>query len=224
MPELISPIQVPPIIKKPSHHRLLWSALIAGLIIIICLILGFLFERRAADRKKQQESLKNFADQLQTQNANGAETAPDRPGEMRLSAAKTELAVGETFTVEILMNTKDSNIVLGGAVVNYDSDKLKLVSDTGALTDNSVLNMSIVNEAKSGAVEVVRGIPGNADYLDSGNGYTGQSGLLATLKFKTLVAGSAQISFQPDRSNLILDDGRGTAMKMSFKDLTIEIK
>lgn len=220
---MIEPIQpIPPIMKKPSHHRLLWSAVVA-LIIIVALVAAALIVDYQKNHRSLEDSLKNFTDDLK-ENQAGAET-PQRDGEMSLVAKKTTLAVGDVLEVKILMDTKGANIVLAGAAVAYDKNTLSLLSDEqGILVDDSVLSMSIMENRKAGAVEIVRGSPGNADYLDSGNGYTGADGLLAILKFKALKAGATKITLAPENSNLILDDGRGTAMKVEFRDLEVEIK
>jgi len=211
--------QIPPIEKKPSHHRLLWSALVA-VIIVVALVATSLILNYQNNKNRMQKGLENLAANLNSDN----EKIPKRNGSLILSANKTNLAIGDTLEVKILIDTKGANIVLAGAVVNFDSAKLKLVGEPQV--DNSVLKMAVFNEVNKNQIEIVRGNPGNADYLDDGkdNGYTGELGLLATLKFKALQAGTSAIVLSPELSSLILDDGRGTLMGLDFKDLTIEIR
>ncbi|MDD5289954.1 MAG: cohesin domain-containing protein [Patescibacteria group bacterium] len=223
MSDLIPSIQsLPPLMKKPSHHRLLISALTALIIIVILVAFGLIIDYQKHHRSLE-DSLRDMATDLK-QNQVGVET-PQRDGEIILSAANTVVKVGDILTVNILMNTKGANIVLGSALVKYNQNLLALLAkDNGVVVQDSVLNMSILENRKAGEVEIVRGSPGNADYLDSGNGYTGEQGLLAILKFKTLKAGATTITLASENSNLILDNGAGTAMNTKLQNLKVEIK
>jgi hypothetical protein len=222
MSDLIPPIQITPLTpKKPSHHRLLWSALVASIVVIILVAISLIINYQH-NKNRLQKGLEDLAANLNNSAAN--EKIPERDGSLVLSTPKTKISVGDIIEVKILVDTKGANIVLAGAVINFDSAKLKLVGEPN--TDDSVFKMAVVNDVNKNIIEIIRGNAGNADYLDDGkdNGYTGELGLLATLKFKALQAGTSAIALSPENSSLILDDGRGTLMGLDFKDLNIEIK
>lgn len=219
MPDLISPIQPPVMLpKKPSHHRLLWSALIA-LVIVVVLVVAAMIADYQKNKKFVEDSAKNAAAKAETEK----KIAPIRDGAMILSANKTQVSVGDELEVKILVNTKGANIVLADAIINFDSSKLALVGQPNF--EDSVFKMDVISDSKKGLIEIIRGNTGDADYLDDGktNGYTGENGLLAILKFKALQTGSAAVTLSAEKSSLILDDGRGTQMNLDFKDLNIEI-
>ncbi|PIR81178.1 hypothetical protein COU24_00010, partial [Candidatus Kuenenbacteria bacterium CG10_big_fil_rev_8_21_14_0_10_39_14] len=60
-------------------------------------------------------------------------------------------------------------------------------------------------------------------WADSDDGYNGSGGLLAGVVFKALAAGETEINFVEDESRLVLDDGYGTSMEMSYKNTKIII-
>jgi hypothetical protein len=237
--------QLPQIPKKPEHHRLLISAFVA-LVMIIILTSAGLFMNYENNKKRVENRLKDLAYNF-SQNQNQAlDEIPKRDGEIILKLDDSEIKTGDTFEVKILLNTKDTNIVLASAKINFNQDELELIGKPD--TNNSVLGMNITENVKNGEIEITRGATGNADYSDDGsdNGYTGENGLLAILKFKALASGTTKISFvlsdpgliygttdiptsYVDKkistiSSLILDDGRGTLMKTDFQDLVVEIK
>jgi len=148
------------------------------------------------------------------------------------------LQVNDEFEVKIYISTENSNIVLASGIIEYDSEYLELIyNDLPAKTENSVLNMSVINRVvdnpafdRADKIEVVLGAPGDTDYLDNDDGFNGQNGLLASLKFKALKSGNTKIFFSNlceldvcDDSTLVLDDGKGTEMKVEFEDLSLVI-
>ncbi len=143
------------------------------------------------------------------------------PGKLYLSASKTDLKVGETVTVKVLMDTLGANIVVGRARISYDTNLLEL---TKLDTTKTAFNFSIVEKKSAGEVDVARGKPGDSDYQDKDDGFTGTDGLLATLTFKAKAAGSAELVFNPKDSTLVLDDGKGDAMVMEYGELTLVVK
>jgi len=149
---------------------------------------------------------------------------PKRDGKISLEL-DGGVMVGDSFEVPIYMDTMDSNIVVASVVITYDEDFLEFVGKRGIVdTADSDMSMSIVNSVEDGRVEIVRGVPGDSNYLDSDDGFSGAKGLLANLEFKALKSGTTRLQFENEDSQLVLDDGRGTAMITELEDLVINIK
>ena len=151
----------------------------------------------------------------------GQEEKVIRNGKMILQMNEKDLKVGEEFEVKILIDTQDSNIVVASAEINYDSEVLEL---TEINQEDSVLNMSIFKKESLGKIEITRGAIGDVDYNDSDDGYNGNDGKIFSLNFKILKIGETEIKFEQKNSELILDDGKGTAMISTFEDLNLNIK
>jgi hypothetical protein len=144
------------------------------------------------------------------------------PGELYLEIGQSEIKVGEEIRVDIFMNTKDSNITAASGYLLYDRDSLEAVRvDTG----NSVLSMGAPSGVgEDGSVYIVRGSPGDRNYMDSDDGFTGGSGLLGSVIFKAKKLGISKVGFIEAESRLVLDDGNGTSMIMSYRGVEVEVK
>ena len=206
------PIQLQkPVAKKTLSKRLI-SLIILAIIILITGLVFFIFNslnKKTDDKGQESENKK-------TETENNAKEIPAliRYGSIKLVLDKSAAKVNEEINAQILMDTQNSNIVVGSALVQYDQLLLKLIS----IDDKkSVLTMSIMKKDNAGLVEIVRGIPGNANPDDFGNGYNGKDGLLASLKFKALKTGPVEIKLLSEKTKLILDDGRGTEMRIKIE-------
>jgi len=198
-----------PIAKKPFNK---WIVSLIILVIII-LIVGLVFMISKFTKKQGQET-GELNKQTKTEEKIKEPAPLIRYGQVKLVLDKSVAKVNEEINAQILMDTQNSNIVVASAFVQYDAKVLKLVN----IDDKkSVLTMSIMKKDNNGLIEIVRGIPGNANPDDSVNGYTGSEGLLASLKFKVLKSGVIDIRLNPEKTKLILDDGRGTEMKLEIK-------
>jgi len=148
-------------------------------------------------------------------------TAPNGlQAKLYLEADKLEFSQGEEFTVKILLDTNSYDITAASGFLAYDRDKLAVIKID---SQNSVLTMAAEEKNENGVVSVVRGQPGDRDWADSDDGYNGSGGLLAGVVFKALAAGETEINFVEDESRLVLDDGYGTSMEMSYKNTKIII-
>ena len=118
-------------------------------------------------------------------------------------------ATGELFKVDFLLNTEEENInaVAGKVVFSSDLLELKEVRD-----GNSMVNLWIDRPALKNDGEITfSGItPG---------GYHGANGLLFSLIFHSLKSGKISINLVDGKA--LLNDGRGTAAKLSAPTLTL---
>jgi len=198
--------------QKSDQSKIWWAILVLTVVLAASAIVFFMLQD--SDVFKDLEPVSTVKDKY---------VAPERYGSLSLVSQEQNLNVSEEFEVNIVMDTMDSNIVVAAVKVLYDPAALEYVSDQGmANTQDSVLNMGVVNEEQGGTIEIVRGIPGDADYLDSDDGFNGQ-GNLATLKFKALVSGETEINFKSD-SVLVLDDGYATEMIVDFENIVIDVE
>lgn len=184
MTENILPTNNNPINK--NHKKMWFLAAVMAAVLMLVIVLVFIFIKPT--EQIQNNNVQNALQQLNTKPVVQKEVLPlERRGTISLISDKKEVALGDEFKVNIVLDTQGANIVLAKAVVSFDD---KLVSFAGknniAETKNSVLNMGIVNEVKKNSLEVTRGKPGDANYQDSDDGYTGTNGILAVLTFKAL--------------------------------------
>jgi len=209
-------------VQKNNGNKKWLIVLSVVLMVIILAVLGLAYFR---DRSKatlptiNQES-QNGNMPPETGNVNPAPKLV-RHGKMILQADKNSLAVNETFKVDILMDTNNSNIVVASAKVIYDPEILELVNID---EKNSALSMPVIKNKEAGGVEIIRGTPGDSDYQDSDDGYTGSDGVLASLEFKALKTGRAKIEFDQQESKMLLDDGQATAMVVEFGDVWVVVE
>ena len=61
-------------------------------------------------------------------------------------------------------------------------------------------------------------MPADSDFQDADDGFTGENGILAQVIFKAKTIGKAEVVFEQEYSRMILDNGKGTSMKMGFED------
>jgi len=190
---------------KKEKKYLIVLAIILILIIIVVVILGFVFKNKN-NLIKQNDSTQEGWSQLEKQKT---EEKIIRNGKMFLQTDLEKIKVNETFKVQILMNTQDSNIVVGSAYLVYNAENLEL-------------SMAVIKNNNPGELEIIRGEPGDTDFNDFDDGFNGENGILAVLEFKILKQKNIEIKFNQEKSNMILDNGKATEMNLEFGDLEIK--
>lgn len=117
-----------------------------------------------------------------------------------LSPASGEHAVGTTFDVSVLLDTKGQDVNAIQMELSFPADKLQLVSPSAG---NSVIQIYTTPpryDNSAGRVVIVGGIP---------NGINVSSGLITKLTFRVRSVGHASLRFT-GQSQILLNDGRGT--------------
>ncbi len=134
--------------------------------------------------------------------------------ELFLSPATKTVNVGDTFSVDVLVNTDGQNVVVVGAYLNYDPTKLEVI---GIDNSNSVFTMTVKKTADptTGMIKLALGKPTPGVNTASGN--------VATINFKAIAQASpTYVSFVTDSDQLdtcvLLDDGKGTDILGSVKN------
>ncbi|NMC51124.1 hypothetical protein GYA54_00110 [Candidatus Kuenenbacteria bacterium] len=142
-------------------------------------------------------------------------------GKIFLEPVRSEIAKGQEFTVSVMMNTGGVDISAGGVELLFDNTKLEAVKvDNGG----SVLTIGAVKTIGEGKVEIIQGQPADGNWKDSDDGFNGERGLLAKVVFRAKVIGEVAVGFNREKSKLIFDDGKGTAMKVEFEEGRYTIK
>ncbi|HAG27196.1 TPA: hypothetical protein DCG61_00215 [Patescibacteria group bacterium] len=111
-----------------------------------------------------------------------------------------EHAVGTTFEVSVLLDTKGQTINAVQMELSYPPDRLQLVSPSAG---NSVIQIYTTPpryDNNQGRVEIIGGIP---------NGINVNNGLVTKLTFRVRSVGPASLRFT-GQSQILLNDGRGT--------------
>jgi parallel beta-helix repeat protein len=135
--------------------------------------------------------------------------------ELFLSPATKTVNVGDSFSVDVLVNTDGQNVVVVGAYLNYDPTKLEVI---GIDTSNSVFTMTVEKTADptTSMIKLAFGKPTPGVNTVSGN--------VATINFKAIAQASpAYVSFVTDSdlpyiTCVCLDDGKPTDILGSVKN------
>lgn len=107
---------------------------------------------------------------------------------------------GSTFEVPILINTNAASVNGINIKINFDKDYLSIVEPSGGKSIIGFWDESPSYDNTLGTVNYIGTIPG---------GIVTESGLIATITFKALSYGQAQISISP-ASKISLNDGLQT--------------
>ncbi|MEK7117103.1 MAG: cohesin domain-containing protein [Patescibacteria group bacterium] len=140
----------------------------------------------------------SFSVQAQTVNLDASKLVPRV--EVFLSPRSGSFVEGATFEAPIIINTKGASINSTEIRVNYDKDKLTIVSSSNGVSIIGIWVEPPKYDNTRGAASYIGVIP---------NGITTDSGVVGTITFKALRAGRAVVSISTN-SKVLLSDGLGT--------------
>lgn len=112
---------------------------------------------------------------------------------LSLSPASASKNNGETFGVDIVLDTEGAAVSGATAIINYDTGKLQVQDDDSNNTGVNIKPGTALSQVLSNSVDTSAG----KIRFDAGNlgaSYTGR-GVLATIQFKAIGSGVAQASF-----------------------------
>jgi len=117
---------------------------------------------------------------------------------------------GDSFIVEVRINTEDEEINAVEIGLTFPADLLEVVDFSKG---NSILTLWPAEpKIQEGEISFLGGVPG---------GFNGE-GLLAKINFFRKETGKSEISFKED-SKVLLNDGKGTPAKLSLSEGNYEI-
>lgn len=129
--------------------------------------------------------------------------------------------VGDEVLVRVLVDTQNRNVTIGRSYVEYDPTVLEFV---GVRSANSVFEMGLFEKQEDNYVFIARAVPGDGIVNDTDDGYTGASGELATIVFRALQTGKAQISIDVTKSGMNADNGMGTEFVVDAEPIDVFIQ
>ncbi len=141
-------------------------------------------------------------------------------GRVYLESSTDNTFVGDEFMLDAVLDTNGYNINLASINLMYDDGLVELVDVD---TKVSVMPLSASDQRKNGAILITRGAPGDSDYRDLEDGFTGKRGLFARFVFRALKSGVAEFVLSPETS-MYLDDGRGTSMNTELGSFIMDIR
>ena len=104
---------------------------------------------------------------------------------LSLSPAAGTYTVGQTFNVDIIINTGGDAVSGATAILTYDTSRLQVTTGS-QITAGSIFTNPLTNTVGGGTIRFDSGSLGTA--------YTG-TGTMATISFKALAAGTAAVNF-----------------------------
>jgi hypothetical protein len=135
-----------------------------------------------------------------------AETLAARATASVSPSAQTVIA-GSTFNVSIYLNTEGNSANTLNFTVEFPPDKLQIVNPSvGGVSLIQVWLQPPIYSNTDGDAEFVGVIP---------NGIVTAGGLVTTITFKAIAAGTADVMITPD-SSVLANDGLGTPMNTEF--------
>jgi len=142
-------------------------------------------------------------------------------GYLGLELLQDEIKTGDKFGVEVVLGTGGYNVAAASAYLKYDPNIL--------MTDRidsscSVMSIGVEESMDEGIIKITRGEPGDEDCEDNDDGYNGDNGCLARVYFTAKQAGEFMVEFDRGKSTSVLDNGKGTKMKMAFKDIDYKVE
>lgn len=179
--------------KKVSHLR---SAVYISTAVLTCLTLFWLYDYYT------EPSFETYFSE-----------APQKPvAYLYLSPPKGNYKIGEEFSIDVLINTVGSNVVVSAAYLSYDKKKMEALSIDIA---GSVFDMTAEKEINTndGKIKITLGKPTPGIITFKGNAIR-----MATVRFKALEKTNPRIDnlyFDFTKgsslySTVILDDKKGT--------------
>jgi len=189
--------------------------------IILIAFVMFLLQRNKNDVHNNNLIVQKnvLTERVQSKAEEQKEKLIKKNGQIKLQINDQDVNLSDKeINVEVLLDTQNSNIVVASVLIKYDPKFLELETIN---SNKSVLSMAVIKEEKKGEIKIVRAEPGDGDYNDVDDGFTGRDGLLTNLQFKILKTGKTFIKLDKDNSKLILDDGRGTELILKCIDLEL---
>lgn len=113
---------------------------------------------------------------------------------------KAQVNVGDTFTVQISLDTEGASVNTIDVRLQYPPDKLQVTSPSSGNSIIEIYTTPPKFNNQVGTIQFAGGIPG---------GISAKNGLIATITFRAKSPGSAVIRFG-DASKALLNDGQGT--------------
>ena len=127
-------------------------------------------------------------------------------GSLYLSPSSGVYSVGNTFSLDIRINTDGVAINAAEGGIIFSSDKLEVVSISKSGSIFSLWTTEPIFSNSAGTIDFGGGLPNP--------GYTGASGKIVSVTFKAKIAGIASVSFSSGA--VLANDGKGTNILASL--------
>ncbi|MDP2736825.1 MAG: cohesin domain-containing protein, partial [bacterium] len=117
-----------------------------------------------------------------------------------LSPSSGNYQVGKTFSVSVFVSSPDQAMNAGAGAISFPADKLEVVSLSKS---GSIFSLWVQESGFSNSAGTV-----NFEGIVMNPGFTGASGKIITINFKTKSAGQAILAFSS--GSVLANDGQGT--------------
>lgn len=124
---------------------------------------------------------------------------------LNLSPATGVYGSGSTFTVRVAVDTKGAAVNAADATLTFDNKTLQVVSVSRSTSIFNLWTTEPTYSNSGGTISFSGGTP---------TGYTGGSGTVMTITFRTLGSGQARVNF--GSGSVLAADGRGTNVLSSM--------
>lgn len=133
---------------------------------------------------------------------------------LSINPRQEEFALGETFIVEVHLNSEGEVINAVKATINYDPDMLEVINVSKGGSFLTLWAQEPTFESSAGLVTLAGGIPNGSHVFD---------GIVTSITFRTRTPGGAEITFDQSNTSVHLNDGLGTSLPIAFKEGVFQI-
>lgn len=130
------------------------------------------------------------------------------------SPSSGSYSVGQTVTVGVYVNSSDKAMNAASGIVSFPTDKLQVVSISKS---GSIVNLWVQEPSFSNSVGTI-----NFEGVVLNPGFTGQTGKIIDINFRTKTAGTGPLSFSS--SFVLANDGLGTDILTNSGSASFSIK
>lgn len=134
--------------------------------------------------------------------------------DLKVSANKSEVAVGELFSARVVVATPDQSANAVSGVLTFNPSKLQVVSLSKA---SSVVNLWVTEPDFSNAKGQV-----NFEGAILNPGFTGSAGTVLVINFKAKETGSTNLTFA--NGSVLANDGSGTSILQKLGQALILVR
>lgn len=140
--------------------------------------------------------------------------APTQAATLSILPTLQTVVVGQHFIVEVHLDSDDETINAVGATISYDRELLqpvKITQDSSFLTlwaEVPTFNLG------NGTITLTGGVPGGSIVVD---------GRVVSIEFVAIKSGSAWVTADKDSSQVLLNDGAGTAASLATTPASYQV-
>jgi len=194
-------------------HRHKNRIIICGIVLAIVVIAAILWFILSAGGQKTVKT-----GNIEINDGQKIAVVKEYAGKIYLRADRPTVKIGDTLTMDVLLDTRGTNVSAAEIKIYYDPSKVEFI---GWQNNESVFSLKVIEETETNYISFVRGEPGDGNANDDDDGFTGSDGLVARAMWQAKSFGMAEFNFDRSATKVAVDDGMASLMSLEFEDLEL---